>query len=82
MRPGHGAGKRRTAREMAVRMLYQVDLGGSPLPQVFHAFDLAEFWARPAKKRTRNAAEAPRKPSSTPASWCAAPWNAGPRSTS
>jgi transcription termination factor NusB len=41
VRPGHGAGKRRTAREMAVRMLYQVDLGGSPLPQVFHAFDLA-----------------------------------------
>ena len=52
MRPGHGAGKRRTAREMAVRMLYQVDLGGSPLPQVFHAFDLAEFWAKPGKKRT------------------------------
>jgi N utilization substance protein B len=52
VRPGHGAGKRRTAREMAVRMLYQVDLGGSPLPQVFHAFDLAEFWTKPAKKRT------------------------------
>ncbi len=30
-------------------MLYQVDLGGSPLPQVFHAFDLSEFWARPNK---------------------------------
>jgi transcription antitermination protein NusB len=39
-------GKRRTAREMAVQMLYQSDLGGSPLPQIFHSFDLSEYLAR------------------------------------
>lgn len=44
MSHGHAVGKRRTAREMAVRMLYQRDLGGSPLPQVFAEFDLAEFF--------------------------------------
>ncbi len=35
-------GKRRTAREIAVQMLYQRDLGGSTLPQVFASFDIAE----------------------------------------
>ena len=40
-----------TAREMAVRMLYQVDLGGSELPQVFHAFDLSEFWSKPQRAK-------------------------------
>jgi N utilization substance protein B len=50
-------GKRRTAREMAVQMLYQCDLGGSPLPQVFAEFDLGEFLtdgaprSRPAENR-------------------------------
>ncbi len=39
-------GKRRTAREMAVQMLYQSDLGGSPLPQIFRTFDLSEYLAR------------------------------------
>jgi N utilization substance protein B len=39
------AGKRRTAREMAVQMLYQCDIGGSPLPNVFNTFDLAEYLA-------------------------------------
>lgn len=39
------AGKRRTAREMAVQMLYQSDLGGSPLPQIFRAFDLSPYLA-------------------------------------
>ncbi|HEX4962125.1 MAG TPA: transcription antitermination factor NusB [Thermoanaerobaculia bacterium] len=42
------AGKRRTAREMAVQMLYQSDLGGSPLPHIFSTFDLAEYLAREA----------------------------------
>ncbi|HEX6203235.1 MAG TPA: transcription antitermination factor NusB, partial [Thermoanaerobaculia bacterium] len=37
------SGKRHTAREMAVQMLYQHDLGGSPLPQVFHHFDLGDY---------------------------------------
>src|SRR5258706_9719105 len=42
------AGKRRTAREMAVQMLYQSDLGSSPLPNIFSSFDLAEYLAREA----------------------------------
>jgi transcription antitermination factor NusB len=41
-------GKRRTAREMAVQMLYQNDLGGSNLPQIFNTFDVAEYVAREA----------------------------------
>ncbi len=36
-------GKRRTAREIAVQMLYQRDLGGSSLPQIFSGFDLTEY---------------------------------------
>lgn len=36
-------GKRRTARSMAVQMLYQSDLGGSPLSQIFQAFDLRSY---------------------------------------
>jgi len=32
-------GKRRRAREMALQMLYQRDLGGATVPQVLHAFD-------------------------------------------
>ena len=49
------AGKRRTAREMAVQMLYQSDLGGSPLTHIFSTFDLAEYVAReaPAADRRR-----------------------------
>ncbi len=39
-------GKRRTAREMAVQMLYQNDLGGSNLPQIFNTFDVAEYVAQ------------------------------------
>ncbi len=45
------AGKRHTAREMAVQMLYQQDMGGAPLPQVFQSFDLAEFLVRESKPR-------------------------------
>lgn len=57
------AGKRRTAREMAIQMLYQSDLGGSPLPNIFNTFDLAEYLARPpgsaaAAKRKGGAARA------------------------
>jgi N utilization substance protein B len=39
-------GKRHTAREMAVQMLYQRDMGGAELPQVFRTFDLADYLAR------------------------------------
>lgn len=38
-------GKRRTAREMAIQMLYQSELGDSPLPQVFSNFDVAPYLA-------------------------------------
>jgi transcription antitermination factor NusB len=50
------AGKRRTAREMAVQMLYQNDLGGGNLPQIFNTFDLAEYLAQEVL------AEKPEKP--------------------
>jgi transcription antitermination protein NusB len=55
------AGKRRTAREMAVQMLFQSDIGGSPLPQIFNSFDLSEYLAREEpsdKKQERPATEA------------------------
>jgi N utilization substance protein B len=55
------AGKRRTAREMAVQMLYQSDLGGSPLPHIFNTFDLSEYLAREAA-----ATEKRRKPPEPP----------------
>jgi N utilization substance protein B len=49
------------AREMAIQMLYQSDLGGSPLPHIFNTFDLTEYLAREAaseeKKRTQPAPE-------------------------
>ncbi|HMB55218.1 MAG TPA: transcription antitermination factor NusB [Thermoanaerobaculia bacterium] len=40
------AGKRHTAREMAVQMLYQRDMGGAELPQVFKSFDLGDYVTR------------------------------------
>ena len=36
-------GKRRTAREMAVQMLYQNDVGKADLRQIFATFDLQRF---------------------------------------
>lgn len=36
-------GKRRLARSMAVQMLYQSDLGGAHLPQIFRSFDLDPY---------------------------------------
>lgn len=56
------AGKRRTAREMAVQMLYQSDLGGSPLAHIFSTFDLSEYLAKEAaaeKKREEPALATP-----------------------
>jgi N utilization substance protein B len=38
-------GKRRTAREIALQMLYQRDLGGSDLQGIFGAFDAAAYLA-------------------------------------
>jgi N utilization substance protein B len=51
------AGKRRTAREMAIQMLYQSDLGGSPLPHIFSTFDLSEYLAREAQAEKRKTGE-------------------------
>ena len=47
------AGKRRMAREMAVQMLYQNDLGGSSLPHIFNSFDLSEYLAREAASQDK-----------------------------
>jgi N utilization substance protein B len=47
------AGKRRTAREMAVQMLYQGDLGGSTPPQIFASFDLSEYVAQEAAREKK-----------------------------
>lgn len=42
-RAGRGLGKRRAAREMALQMLYQRDIGSSDLPQIFRSFDPGEY---------------------------------------
>ncbi len=49
------AGKRRTAREMAVQMLYQGDLGESTAPQIFNSFDLSEYVAQEAAREKKPA---------------------------
>ncbi len=72
------AGKRRTAREMAVQMLYQSDLGGSPLPHIFNTFDFAEYLARPGASAALRAAapaaaETAPAPAAEPARGPAAP---------
>ncbi len=52
------AGKRRTAREMAVQMLYQSDLGGSALPHIFGSFDLAEYLGGDLARQRRRVEDA------------------------
>jgi transcription antitermination factor NusB len=49
---------------MAVQMLYQSDLGGSTLPQIFRTFDLSEYLAREreAGETEKNGAPAPATP--------------------
>lgn len=42
-------GKRRLAREMAVQMLYQRDLGESPIASVLASFDIGDFLAERAE---------------------------------
>lgn len=46
-------GKRRTAREMAVQMLYQRDLGGSDLAQIFTTFDVPGYLSEPPDSQGR-----------------------------
>ncbi len=38
-----GSGKRHMSREMALQMLYQVEIGGSPLREVFSSFDVLDY---------------------------------------
>ncbi len=47
------------AREMAVQMLYQSDLGGSPLPNIFSTFDLTEYLAREASAEAKRGMPTP-----------------------
>lgn len=42
-RAERGVGKRRMAREMAVQMLFQLDLGGTSVADVVAAFDLRDY---------------------------------------
>lgn len=55
--------RRRISREMAVQMLYQSDLGGSPLPQIFRSFDLAEYLTREELGEKRKDGQEPARPS-------------------
>lgn len=41
-------GKRRRAREMALQMLYQAEVGESPLKEILEIFDLREYLAETA----------------------------------
>lgn len=43
MAAGKGLGKRRRSREMAVQMLYQQEMGGSSVEQVFSTFDVDDY---------------------------------------
>ncbi|HEX2163997.1 MAG TPA: transcription antitermination factor NusB [Thermoanaerobaculia bacterium] len=52
------SGKRHTAREMAVQMLYQHDLGGSTPAQVFAAFDLTGYLAGEGEEAAEPGGEA------------------------
>ncbi len=54
-------GKRHTAREMAVQMLYQVDMGGCSLQQVFGSFDLADYLVREGGRRPGARGEDPER---------------------
>lgn len=64
-----GLGKRRRSREMAVQMLYQQEMGGSAVEQVFSTFDVDDYLAEteippaePVEGEAGAAAPAPRPP--------------------
>ncbi|MEM1202915.1 MAG: transcription antitermination factor NusB [Acidobacteriota bacterium] len=42
-RKRRGTGRRRRAREMAVQMLYQREMGQTPVPQIFESFDIEDY---------------------------------------
>ncbi|HUP25965.1 MAG TPA: transcription antitermination factor NusB [Thermoanaerobaculia bacterium] len=56
--PPPTTGKRRQAREMALQMLYQWELGGSALPEIFRSFDVHLFGAETASRSTGKDMEA------------------------
>lgn len=58
-----GAGKRRQAREMAVQMLYQRELGGSDLEAIFASYDRRDYLNEPQSEDGDGAA--PAAPAST-----------------
>ncbi|HVS16939.1 MAG TPA: transcription antitermination factor NusB [Thermoanaerobaculia bacterium] len=45
------AGRRRQAREMALQMLFQWDLAGSALPEIFRGFDLHQYAAETSSRK-------------------------------
>ncbi len=55
-RPGK-AGKRRRAREMALQMLYQQELGGSSLAQIFANFNLDDYAAETTSFKAKRKSE-------------------------
>lgn len=56
---GKGVGKRRRSREMAVQMLYQQEMGGSAIEQVFTSFDLEDYLSETELPSMDEAAEKP-----------------------
>ena len=63
---GESRNTRREARELALRMLFQLDLGKQPIDEVIEA----ALGAVPAGRRAT---------ASTPKNWCAARWTTWPR---
>ena len=53
--------KRHAAREMALQMLYQLEMGGSTLPQVFKHFDLSEYLVQEGGERKDDPEKARRR---------------------
>lgn len=65
-----GVGKRRMAREMALQMLYQFDMGGEPtLAELFRGFDRAEYLnpAREPDEEGESTSEEEQAPAAPPA---------------
>lgn len=54
---GRIGGRRRRAREMAIQMLYQQELGDSTLQQVFDSFDLSDYVEETDERTTGQEAE-------------------------
>jgi transcription antitermination factor NusB len=51
------AGRRRQAREMALQMLYQHELGGSALPEIFRSYDLYQYAAETSSRKMEKGSE-------------------------